>query len=305
MAKQGHIDQRLTDVSIQYKNGDFIGSIFCPEVPVKFGSDKYTVYDKGNMFIDKDDTFSSEGVSGLIQGGTDTGSYSVNDHGLHCWITSTDRRNEDVPLNTEIDNTEMLMGAIMLQREKRIAALFTGLGSSLYTTPGTKWTRTTGTPVSDIETVIGKMFLPPNRMEMTLPVWNIFKRNTEVLALFGGGDTRLKVATEELVKEYFKLDQFVIANCQRNSAKANNTASLTQIWGNSVAFAWVDPRTNIKSCTFSKLFAQKQDNGATFQVRKDFDAKRGVGGSTWIQVEHQSVEKVVCSELGGMLHTCL
>lgn len=305
MAKQGHIDQRLSDVSVQYKNDAFIGDAFCPEVPVKFGSDKFTTYDKGNMFINKDDTLAKEGEAPLIQGGTDTDTYSVMDHGLKGIVNSTDRRNADNPLNPEIDTTEMLMSAIMIQREIRIAALFAGLGSSLYTTPSTKWTPTAGTPITDIETVIASMFRQPNVMAIAKPVWDKIKRNTEVIALLGGGITTLKQATTAMFMDYFQLDRFEIVNCKYNSAKAGNTASLSQIWGKSVAFAYVDRSAGIKGCTFAKLFAQRQDNGQTFQVRRWEDPNRGVGGSTVIQVEHQSIEKVVCSDLGGMLYTCI
>jgi hypothetical protein len=305
MAKQGHIDQRLTDVSVQYKNGEFVAQQFCPEVPVKFGSDKYTTYDKGNMFISKDDTMSKEGEANIIQGGTSTATYSVNDYGLKSFVNDTDRRNADAPLNPEIDVTEMLMQAIMLQREIRVAALFAGLGSSLYTTPGTKWAPTTGTPVTDIDTVIASMFYPPKIMGIVQTVWDKIKRNTEVLALIGGGNPAIKMATAQMFKDYFQLDNFFIINNKKNTAKAGNTASLSQVWGNSVAMAYVNPTMNVKSATFGKIFAQRQSNGATFQVRKWEDPNRGVGGSTVIQVEHQSTEKVVCTDLGAMLHTCL
>jgi hypothetical protein len=298
----------LTDVSVQYKNGSFVGAAVFPEIPVVKGSDKFTVYEKGNMFITEDDTIGKTGDASVIMGGSDTDTYSVQDHALKGFVTEEDRDNADVPLNPEIDITEQLTGAILLNREVRIHTAISGISQT--TSPGTKWATSTGTPVTDIEAACVACFQRPNVCIISKPVWDKMKYNAELLGTIGGGFAGLKMARIDQIKELFGFDTVLIADARKNTVRAKNattSATLSYIWGKDVFVGYVDPRATLKSCTFGKLMAQRLGGtgGPTFRVRKWNEPGKGVGGRDWIQVEHRSIEKIVCADVGYYLSACI
>lgn len=303
--KKGHVDARLTDVSIQYKQGDFVSDMVFPEMPVVKGADEITVYHKANLFQTPDDHVAKSAEARRVLMSSSTSPYSVIDRALKGEVTETDYLNADNPLDPEIDETEVVTASILLNREIRahaVAMAITNTGS-----PSTKWTASAGDPVSDIEDAISDMFARPNTIIFSYPVWQQFKYNTNVIAKIGGGFTGLKMATEEMVKGLFGVDFVRVANSRKgaNKVPATGASTLSYVWGKDVMLCYTDPRNARKMATFGRLYAQKFDGGQTFRVRKFRDENAGVGGTTVIQVEHRSVEKVIAEDFGYSLTDCI
>ncbi len=302
--KFGHIDKRLTDISIQYKQSEFRASAVFPELPVNKGSDKYLVYAKGNLFQNVNDEMSKNGEADELQFAFSDATYSVKDRGLKGFVTQDDIDNADDPLQPEADEVEVLTSVILLKREIRAKAVIDGMSTNTAS-PATKWTFAAGDPVSDIEAAANAMFKRPNTMVMSRPVWDLFKFNTNVLAKIGGGFTGLKVATEDMVRQLFGLQSFYVADAKKDANRQPKTASLSYVWGKSTFMAYVDPRQSRKIITFGRLFAKKIGGGPTFQVRTWPEPSKGVGGRKAIQVEHQSVEHMVSEDFGYHLTDCI
>ena len=304
MAKQGHVDQRLTNLSIQYKQNEFVGHNIFTETPVDKGSDKYLVYSKGNLFQQTDDKLSKNAQANVVQMASSDATYSVNDYGLKGQISSEDIKNADSPLELEADETEVLTSVIALKREVRQIAVVNAMSVNTAS-PSTKWTASAGTPVSDIEDAIASMFKRANTAIISQPVWDKMKYNADIIAKIGGGFVGLKQATTDMIAELFGLDKVIIGSARKDANKMPLDASLSYAWGKSLVLAYVDPRMSKKIATFGRLFAQKLGNGKTVQVRKWDDPTIGIGGSRIIQVEHASVEKVISEDFGYHLSDCI
>jgi len=308
MAKFGHIDKRLTDISIQYNQSEFVGQELFPEMPVKKGSDKYLVYAKGNQFQQVDDNLSKNSQANEVQMAFSDETYSVKDYGLKGYVTPEDIANADDPLQPEADEVEVLTSTILLKREIRAKAVCDGMSTNTAS-PSTKWTFSAGTPVTDIEAGANAMFRRPNIMIVSRPVWDKMKFNADIIAKIGGGFTGLKVATTDMVAQLFGLEKVIVADSKKDANIQPQSASLSYVWGKSVVLAYVDKRNSKKIVTFGRLFSQKLTAnggmGRTFQVRTWEDPSTGLGGRKVIQVEHASVEKLISEDFGYHLTDCI
>lgn len=302
--KLGHIDQRLTDISIAYKQADFVAANLFPEKPVMKGSDLFTVFKKGNAFQVVDDKMDKNSDAHELQIGNGTDTFVVKDYGLRGFVTQDDIDNADDPLSPEADETEALTGAILLNREIRSAAVVSAMSTNTAAV-GTKWAVATGSPITDIEAAANLMFVRPNVMVVSRPVWDLLKFNTQILGAIGGGFTGLKIATTEMIAQLFNLDRVIIAGARKSSTKMPIDPTLGFVWGKSCVLAFVPPTITNKTMAFGCLFAKKIAGGATFSVRKWPDPSKGVGGRIVIQVEHQSVQKLISEDFGYHLSACI
>lgn len=302
MAVKGHINKRLSDVSIQTPQGEFVGQHLFPELPVDKGSDEYTIYDKGNLFKNVDDTMSKMSEAKLVQMAETNASYTCKDRALAGFVAQTDMDNADDPLNPKMDETEVVTSAILLNREIRHAALATSLSNT--SSPVTKWSAG-GTPVKDVQNAIDSLIVAPNTAIISKPVFDALKFNSDVLAKYQGGNTGIQKATIEMLKTLWDLDNIYIGDAQKNATKATKDPVLSRVWGKSMILARVSPRMSKKTQTLGWTFAQKINGRKTFQVREIDEPKKGVGGGMLIQVEHRSIEKIVAQDFGYHLSDCI
>lgn len=300
--KKGHIDQRLTDVSIAYKNAEFVGGYLFPEKPVVKGADEFTVYKKGNAFQVVDDKMAKFGEASELQIATTTDTYSVKPYALKGFVAQEDIDNADDPLSPEADETEALTNAILLNREIRCATL--AATNSNTAAASAKWDTANGDPVSDIEKACAAMFQRPNTIVISQPVWNAMKFNAKLLAYFGGGSQNLKMATAEMISALFGIQNVVIGGARKSGTKMPKDPSLSYVWGAGCYLGYVVAPA-LKQPTFGCLFSQKINGGSTFQVRKWFEEDRGVGGTSVVQVEHLSVEKIIAEDFGYYISACV
>ncbi len=301
--KHGHIDRRLSDVSINYPQTGYVAQVLFPERPVKNGADIFTTYNKINLFQTPDDNVGKYSEANELKIGKGTDTYSVRNRALKGFVSEEDRDNYDDPLNAEIDETEALTAAILNNREIRAHAVATAISNT--STPSTKWDNA-GDPIGDIQAAKNAMFADPNTIVMSKEVWIVLKNHSDIIARFGGGFTNTKVVTLEMLAGIFEVDRIVIASARKSTTKAPTAASLSRIWSDDVILAFIDPRgLGRKQPTFGVLFAQKLGGGPTFRVRKWAAAEKGIGGADTIQVEHRSIEKVVAADFGYYLSDVL
>ena len=302
--KFGHINQRLTDIAIKYPTEEFVGNVLFPEMPVNKGSDLYTLFSRENLFKNVDDTISKRGQARDILIDSATAEYFVKNRALKGFVAKEDLDNADDPLEPKADTVEAVTRAVLLQREIRHAALAQSLTVNT-SSPVTKWDQPNSTPIDDIEAAANAMWVRPNLLVFSLPVWNSLKFHAQIIAHFGGGNPSLKKVTQAMVAELFEVDRVVIAAARQNANKDPQAGDYSRIWGKGTHLAYVDQRKGRDVFTFGKTFAQKINGSRTFQVREWDDPSRGVGGGTWTQVEHRSIEKVISEDAGYYLSACI
>jgi len=116
-----HIDQILTNISIQYRNAAYVGTQIMPIVPVKKKSDIYYIYDsKADRFRVPFTLRAPKTESRTVDWKVTTDGYVCDEHALNDLIDDIERDNADKPLNLEVDTVEFLTDIVTLGLEMRI-----------------------------------------------------------------------------------------------------------------------------------------------------------------------------------------
>lgn len=298
-----HIDQALTNFSLQYQNEAFIWDKVMPSLKVNKRSDKYFVYNKDQRFRIPDDKIGPKGMANemeLIM--DDPGNYSVKDHSLADYVTVEEEQNADTPLAPRTDVTQLLMERLHLAQEKRVAD--TAFNANNYPTANkvalsgnSQWGGSSQDPINDILTGLDKAFMRPNKIVFGADAWKVFRTSPKVLDAVKSS-SRLQaaeggIATAPEVANLFEVDEIIIGRARYTASKQGQAATYSRLWGKHCALLYVAKEPTIRSVTFGVTFVEMLFT--TFSV---FDEKRGVKGATYIKSAWNSDERVIASDVG-------
>lgn len=121
LANQIHVDTLLSNVSIKYRNPEFIATSVFPEVAVKKTSDLYRVYDRN--FRIPETKRANRGVAREHEFEVSTASYSLEKHALKSYVSDQDADNYDLA-DLRAETTEELTDVILRRLEKSVADIF-------------------------------------------------------------------------------------------------------------------------------------------------------------------------------------
>ena len=155
-ARDVHVDVALTDLSVTYRQEApaYAERIF-PAVPVMNQSNKYYIWDKGDMWR----RTAQERAAGtkFARGGArlSTDSYYSKQYALEHVIADEIRRNSDAAIDPERAGVNFLVDQINLEKDYQWAATYMA-GSGTGWTAGSlggggKWDTSTGAPVTDVQ----------------------------------------------------------------------------------------------------------------------------------------------------------
>lgn len=151
---QLHIDVALTNLSIMYRNENYIGDMVLPVVPVAKRSDKYFVYTKADFLSPSSLGASPTLPNSLRRPGAEaaeidfsvgTQSYYCEEYAYRGLVTDAARAIADSPLQPDIDQNIMLMERLLLDNEVQVNRLVGTRGNYPSTNKVTLTTGTTGT----------------------------------------------------------------------------------------------------------------------------------------------------------------
>ena len=300
-----HIDQALTNLSVQYKNQAMIWPLVLPLIPVNKRSDKYFIYNKADAFTLADDTVFPKSLPNEMDWGTQTGNYSVTDHAFGDWLPEEVIENADVPLQPEVDTNDYLNRLLDIAEEARAANLVFNAAnysaSNQVTLSGTsQWSNSSSTPIDDIQNAIESCFGPEGRantLVFGIDTWKALRIHPQILDAVKAA-TRLQgsgggVATRDEVATLFEVEQILVGRSRYNQSKQGQTPSYARLWGKHAAALYVEKDPGIRSITFGATFCEQRR-----QTMRDFDPKRGVKGAHYIKVSWNSAEVVIANDCG-------
>jgi hypothetical protein len=299
-----HIDAALTNYSKKYSNDNayFIASQLFPRVKVSKKSDKYFIYGTENLNLH--DCVTGAGSNYPRFSWTLSNSaYYCEKLGGEITIPDEDRDSADPAINLEQDAVEFLTEKIDMNIENRMAALVTSTSSiTQYTTlvAATQWSNYTSA-TSDPETAIktakvtifaatGKM---PNTIVLSATVAETLAHHPMLVELRKYTDPNL-MTESGLPKRLFGLNVLVAAAVY-NSAKLGATASLAEIWGDTVLVAYVNPNPGRKSLTLGVTF--------DYEGRSVFKYREDTVESDIVRVKEGGVDEVLIAAACGYLIT--
>ena len=293
-----HKDTILTNISIMYRNADYVGTQLLPIVPVKKKSDIYYVYDsKADRFRIPVTLRAPRTESRTVDWKVTEYGYNCYEHALNSLIDDIEKDNADKPLNLQVDTVEFLTDIITLGLEKRIKDILTLEANLAAHSLGSKtWdiyaNSNKSSPIADIET--GKaaihqvIFREPNVLLLGKAVYDKLKHHPDIL-------DRIKyvqkgVVTPELMASVFEIEKVIVGKAGYNTAKEGKDESLSYLWGKNAILAYVEPRPGIKKFSLGYVFQSQK-----FQTRR---ARIEVKHSDWFEVGSIQDEKMVAKACG-------
>jgi hypothetical protein len=310
-----HINKPLTNVSVAYFNKDqkFIATRVFPEVPVQKKSDVYFTYPKEQWFRTdaKERPPSTESAGSGYAVTTDD--YSCKRFALHKDVDDELRANADQPLNPDREATIFVSRQLGLKREKDWATKFfiqsqwTGSTTGGDITPGTLWSASGSTPITDIEAQMDAMEQKtgyrPNKLVIPRLVWTQIKNNSDFIDRISVNQTRL--VTVDLLKTLLELDEVLIASAIENTAAEGKTAVMAWVYGKHALLCYAAPNPSLMEPTAGYTFNWTGFLGAGQNGQRFKKFRIEKIESDRVEGEMYYDQKVVATDMGVFFKDCI
>jgi hypothetical protein len=302
--QQGHVDTALTDVSVMYRNADFVAEEIFPPLPVEKQSNKYFVYGLDNLRAD-DDTRRPGALSNEITWNLSTNPYFADGHGLMSWVPDESRENADAALNLDIDTTTQLTDKIFLAREVNLEAALeaamspTDLSASSY---ANAWDTTTVDPIAAIdaakETIMKAIGKKPNRMLLSRPVFRAIRNNPLVKARVSGALSGVDASliTPAQLATLLEVDKLVIGDAINVTSKEGQTTTAGFVWKKDALLYYKPPSPGLRTVALGYQFTWQTGRLGSLVFRGRHDRRH----SDWIEVMRYYDERIVSATAGVM-----
>lgn len=245
-----HVNGLLTNVAVSWyqKAKNFVAAECFPVVPVKKQSDRYVVYDKGDLLRDEAEERAPATESAGMDYDIDTSpNYFAPKYALHKDVDDDSRENADKPMNPDRDAVKILMQKMMIKRERIWANNFikagvwtnnyTGVASGPGANEFVKWSASGSKPIKNVETwknVIEEITgLTPNVLVLTPDVVVELKDNADILGRIQY--TQRGIITPEILASLFDVEKVLVPRGIYETAAKGATSSPARIAGSSKA----------------------------------------------------------------------
>lgn len=258
------IDPVLTQIARQFRPHGFVYNVVFPSIPVAALSGQYPVWDKAYWFADDvDNQISDRDETPEIEFQWSTEPYLCRDYGLKISITPRERQQANAggnALRLEQSKTQFLMTRMATRRERRAAAKLTkvsagGVGGLTSGAAATTAFATSTVIESDWKTAKMAIYnltgMTPNvvilpyqkayDMATNATLRDIFKYLVNSGAFISlGADAD---GEDIFLPRFFQGCRLVIPKGTLvNTAHEGAAASLSDVWGTSARFVYVDPQ---------------------------------------------------------------
>lgn len=261
-----HIDAALSNISIAYRNENYVADLLFPRVPVDKMSDYYYIFTKDFWFRN---SVQRRGPGArYAEGGMELSNtqYQCINKGLSFPLPWQTVANQDSAINMEEAGAEWLADQFMLDREIALKAkiMDASAWTSSTTLSGTsQWSDYANSdPIGDINTgmetvkkLIGRY---PNVLFMNAEVWDKLKWHPDLLDIYK--HTSAAVLTKEMVAKVFDgIDKLIVGDAIYNSSDEGATFSGGYIWDKNAILLYVPPNPGLMVPSSGYTFIWKQD----------------------------------------------
>lgn len=315
-----HVNRPLTNMSIAYLQGQtrFVAAEVFPVVPVQKQSDRYFVYDKGDLMRDE----AMPRAPGTESAGMDydidnTPTYSCVKYALHKDVDDDTVANADAPLRPEQDAAEILTDKLLMKRDQLFVTSFfkTGVWDTDWdgaaASPGAneflQWDVTNSDPIQDIdnakEAVSALTGFDANVLVIGKAVFNVVKNHSAVIDRIKY--TQRGIITEEILAALFGVSKVVVPGGVVNTAKKGATDSIARIFGKHVLLAYRPERPAIMKPSAGYCFSWAGLYGAGNEGLRTKRFRMEHLNSVRIENEFAWDLKVVSTDCGAFLEDCI
>jgi hypothetical protein len=286
-AKDLHIDQLLTNISIKYANLAYIADQIFPIVPVKKQSDKLVSYDKSHWFRDEA-RIRAPGTKS--QGGgwsVDTSAtYFCDRFSYRHEIDDETRDNTDAPFNLDSEATDFVTDKVQMRREVAFAGDFfttsVWTGDKVGATDFTQWSDyASSQPLIDLttyrDTVEARIGREPNKLVIGKQVWNQLKWHPDLIDTIKytqKGQVSLELFNSLAEFEATLIGRALYTTTAEGTAEASVTYS--RIWGKHALLIYVPARPSLMTPAAGYTFVWQRVAAALQYIKRFRDEEREV-----------------------------
>jgi len=248
-----HIDRAMTNISVAYRNENYIATTIFPNVPVVHQSDKYFVFTKADWFRNEAGPRAPGTRGPEVEYTLSSSTYACKPVSATKVVPDEMVDNADQPLQPRRDATEFATDKVLLYLEVDVAANV--FGDSLWSASGARsgtsgslyWDNEASDPLGDIEkareTLVGTIGREPNVMVMGRQVWTSLTNHPDLLDRVKY--TERGIVTPESARQMFQVDRMLIGNPIYTTAQEGATTTYSYIWGKYVWVGWVPPNAGL------------------------------------------------------------
>lgn len=303
------VDPVLTGIAIQYRNKALIADQVLPRItPVLSRKTfKYNVWAKAEQFTVPRTLVGRRGQPSEVEFHASEVPGAVDDYGLDDPIPYDDFQNAPEGHDPEAFAVQSLTDLIALDREIRVSGLVfntASYASGNYATVSdaeAKWDfyGDDEDPPSDvigqITAALDTPLIRPNTAVFGRSVFTKLSQHPRIVKAVLGNSGDSGIATRQQIASLFELDQVLVGEGYRNSAKPGQTASYARVWGKGAAFLYLD--------TLAAGDGRRPSFGGTFECGTRIagavdDTKIGPRGGRRVRVVESLKEVITASDLG-------
>ncbi len=303
-----YISPLLTNISLAYRNEEYIAEKIMPIVPVVKDTAQITTYGMDNLRITEALRAQGSGANEVNHSVTIGDHYILKDHALKEMVTDEEEENADKPITPRIDATENLIDRISVIKEKELADV---MGNTAIITQNTTLSGTSqwndfdnSDPFADIKTGMeavrtGSGMLP-NTFVMSYPVMMTLITHPAFLDRL----PNVSVVTADGVMQALKLafpniKNIFVWSAQYNSWVEGWADTLADIWGKNFNIGYVADKPRLKSRSFWYTYA-KSSNKLVEVLPYDADKK-----GRYVRVSDKYDQKLLDNKCFYLIKNCI
>lgn len=233
LTSQIHVDKPLSNISIKYRNENYIAREVFPELMVKHESDKYYIYDRDFRLPEtaRADKAKAREDSFALS----TSSYVLEEHALKDYVTDRQAQNYDLA-TLRSDTVEHLTDKILLRMEKSVADLFTStswsLNVSLTSAQQFSLNTTTSNPIPIFDTaattVIDNSGFMPNIGIIPHKAMIAIKNHDSIIDRIKYTNVNI---TSQMLAGLLDIEKLLVPKAVVDSSAEGVAASIGDVWG--------------------------------------------------------------------------
>ncbi len=292
-----------TAIALGYKNPNYVAEYVMPMIKVNERKYSYLNYDLKDNFTPVDTKVGRSSEVNLIERNAGILYGACVDHGLGEMITEEDIQTAKAnKADAVLDAVEVIAEKMALAREIRVAAITQdkqNYNHSIEMDILTSLQNPDFEIVKIIETALDQPIATPNRMIVASHIWKLLRSHKGLLkTIYTNNKDGLGAVKPEDFKDYFGLDDIIVAKSRKNINNPGQNLALGNIWGDALAFHYLP-------AAFKSL---KQDLawGVTAEYKKQQFKKfnkpeNGTEGSVKAQITHIYNEQILSKDAGVII----
>lgn len=253
-----HVSAPLTNLAIKYKNMALVAERIFPVIPVSKESDKYYIFRKEELIIDK--ALRAAGAeSKEITWDVDSATYSAEEYALKHLVPDRIVNNSDNAVRPKMTSTQKLTNKLLLAQEKRVANVVMSTANITSNgAPSVQWDQASPNIEGDVDVAKNNVRtnagIEPTSIVIPYRVAQIVKRDTTVRNLIRytvPGDILLR--NGDLPPVLWNLE-VIVAGAIQNTANEAASETLVDVWKDNILVFYKEASPSLDALSLGYIF---------------------------------------------------